>query len=90
MKRMDLIHQIFFLYLFMGFLTAQNKVLEMDNLYRPQLSMAGFKLEKERKIEIKAVGAGADEELRTRNDHVDVSNMYAYCWIIDAESRKMI
>ncbi len=90
MRKMDLIYKISFLGLFIGLLAAQDKTLEMEDLHRSPLNVSGFKLEKEREIRIKAIGAGGDEELRTRDEHKDISNMYAYGWIIDAKSRKMV
>ena len=70
---------------------AEDQVLELKHLGDSQISYAGFTMEQDKKVHIKAIGAGADRELRrVYNSYDDKMNMFSYAWILDAQSRRMV
>ncbi len=74
-----------------GLLQAQDSVLEINDLGAEQIRYAGFILNKERTVQIKAVGAGGENKLTHLNSHQsDPNNMYAYAWILNSETREMV
>ena len=76
---------------FVGWLSAQNHVLELRNVGHQQLSFAGFSLKTHKSIHIEAVGAGADRRVKKiQNFQQDEYNQYAYAWIINAATRQMV
>lgn len=85
-------------FVFLGILTvvscrlfAQEEKLVMRNLDDFQVQVAGFVLEDDRTVHIHAVGAGGDKETKQiRNYQQDRFNMYAYCWIINSDTREMV
>ncbi|MBN2707569.1 MAG: hypothetical protein JXR46_00880 [Calditrichaceae bacterium] len=87
----NIIHSIILIYFLFGIIQAQNRELELNNLHHSQLHMAGFQIKSDKIVNIKAVGSGADKAISNlKNPHADISNMYAYAWIINAKSRKMV
>ena len=73
------------------FAHAEEQVLELKNLGNSQITYAGFVLNQDKKIHIKAVGAGATRELRrVYNSYDDKMNMFAYAWIIDSKTRRLV
>ncbi len=79
------------LLLWSGGLFSQNAVLQMDHLGSGQLKVAGFVLHRNTTLQIKAVGAGFEQEFRHFPSYqADPNNMFAYAWILDARSRKMV
>ena len=74
-----------------GWLQAQNQVLKLKILGSEQIKYAGFVLNKDRAIHIKAIGAGyAHESMHFNFFQADPNNMFAYAWIIDAQTREMV
>ncbi|HID39402.1 MAG TPA: hypothetical protein EYP36_07790 [Calditrichaeota bacterium] len=72
-------------------LLAQDGKLILKNLEDFQVQMAGFVLKEERSVPIHAIGAGGKKELkRVYNYQQDRHNMYAYAWIVNSETRKMV
>jgi len=70
---------------------AGNEILEIKDIGYEQIYFAGFVLNGEKKIDIEAVGAGAKKEIRrVNNSHLDQHSMFAYAWIINAETREMV
>jgi hypothetical protein len=70
---------------------AQGQTLTIDNLEDERIEFAGFTLNENKSIHIHAVGAGGEKEIkRTKNYQVDPSNMFAYAWILDARTRKLV
>lgn len=65
--------------------------IDFNNMKSEQLYIAGFSLDYSREIYIEAVGSGYENfEFDTRNIHGDPAGLYAYAWIIDSNSRKMV
>jgi hypothetical protein len=72
-------------------LISQNNSVVINNIEDEQIYLKGFTLDEDKEINIKAVGTGQDKELkRIHNFQEDKHNMYAYAWILDARSRKMV
>lgn len=70
---------------------AQNNVVELSDIGHQQVSFAGFSLKTQKKIHIKAVGAGADRwAKKIQNYQQDEHNQYAYAWILNASTREMV
>lgn len=79
------------LFLSSAILLAQENVLELKNLGREQIQYTGFILKTNKKVHIKAIGAGGDKEIkRITNFQEDQFNLFAYAWILDAKSREMV
>ncbi len=82
--------------LIFGFLTglsAQSSFdrIEFTDIHKNRLYVAGFSLDGETNIHIEAVGAGYEDfEFNPRNIHSDPSGLYAYGWIINSDTRKMV
>ena len=78
---------------FSSFLFSQNTFdkIEFTDIRRDQLYIAGFTLEYDRDIYIEAIGAGFEEmDFNPKDVHTDPSGLFAYAWIIDATSRKLV
>lgn len=74
-----------------GTLQAGGQVLEIDDIGYEQIYYASFSLKSEKKVRIEAEGAGGTRVIRrTNSSSVDKENMFAYAWIINADSRKMV
>jgi len=72
-------------------LWAQDQTVELKNLGNQQVSVAGFILSKDSKVHIKAIGAGYKHEfMHFRSFQADPNSMFAYAWILDAQTRKMV
>lgn len=72
-------------------LFAQEHTLELKNLDRGQIHFAGFALNSDKTVHIKAVGSGDDKMIkRVYNFHEDKHNLFAYAWIVDADTREMV
>ncbi len=72
-------------------LWAQSQTVELKNLGNKQIALAGFILSEDGTIHIKAVGAGYKHEfLHFKTFQADPNNMFAYAWILNAKSRKMV
>jgi len=70
--------------------SGENQLL-MRDLGNRQITYAGFLINSDRMIHVKAIGAGAESRLtRTRNYQQDRFNMFAYAWIINAQTREMV
>lgn len=68
-----------------------NKILEITSIRTGDIKYGGFKLESSKSIHIKAIGAGLDEmPKRISNFQVDPSGMFAYAWIINAQTREFV
>jgi hypothetical protein len=71
--------------------TSQDQQIVIDNLSEETFEIAGFTLNSTKTVIIHAIGAGGEKEIkRTKNIHVDTYNMFAYAWILDARSRRMV
>lgn len=82
---------ILFSLLAVNSLWAGNNVLEIKNIGYEQIYYGGFVLNGEKKVLITAVGAGGRKEIRRlSNSHIDRHNMFAYAWILNAQTRKMV
>lgn len=94
MKDIKLIGQsgtVLLLLLFTALLTAQDNKIELSNLAGEKITMVGFALNSGKEIQIDAVGAGFDEEIkRPKHNYVDPHNMFAYAWILDARTREIV
>ncbi len=76
---------------FSGQVWAQTKTVELKDLGKEQISVAGFILNAQRSVRIKAIGAGYEHEfLHFKSYQADPNNMFAYAWILDAHTRKMV
>ena len=65
--------------------------IEFTDIRKGQLYIAGFSLEYDRDIYIEAIGSGfEDMEFNSKDIHGDPSGLFAYPWIIDANSRKLV
>ena len=74
-----------------NFLLAQSREIKLDNIAKDQITLAGFTLESTRVIEIEAIGAGGEKEIhRITNGQEDKFNLFAYAWILDAQTRKLV
>jgi len=74
-----------------GLTHAEEQILELKNLQDHQVNYAGFVLNRDANVHIKAIGAGARRELRrVHNSYDDKNNMFAYAWILDSQTRKMV
>ena len=72
-------------------LLAGDQVLEIRDIGYDQVYYKGFVLNQDKEIQIHAVGAGGKKEIRRNtNSHVDKFNLFAYAWILDAQTRKMV
>ena len=70
---------------------SQNNSVVISDIEDEQIYLKGFTLDEDKEINIDAVGTGQDKELkRIHNFQEDKHNMYAYAWILDARSRKMV
>ena len=79
------------LILSVGILSAQNLTLEISELDDEQIAMAGFKLNSNKSVHIKALGAGADRMVqRIKNFQQDEHQLFAYAWILHAQTREMV
>jgi len=84
---------IIFCSLFSTLLLAQNTFdkIEFLNIENDQLYLAGFSLEYNRDIYIEVTGSGYDKtDIDSRNIHADPAGLYAYAWIINGDSRKLV
>jgi hypothetical protein len=71
--------------------SSQDQQIVIDDLTEETFEIAGFTLNSSKTINIHAIGAGGEKEIkRTRNYHVDPFNMFAYAWILDAQTREMV
>jgi len=67
------------------------KILEITSIRTGDIKYEGFKLESGKSIHIEAIGAGFDEmPKKIRNFQVDPSGMFAYGWIINAQTREFV
>lgn len=72
-------------------LLAQNESVEIKNIDFDRVMVIGFTLDNNSTVNIKGVGSGGEEELRkVHNYQEDPFNLFAYAWIIDAASRKLV
>ncbi len=72
-------------------LASQDQVLEIKNPADEQVKVAGFILNSEKTIHIKAIGAGGKKKLkRFRSFQLDPNNLFAYAWILNAQTREMV
>ncbi len=72
-------------------LWAQKQTVELKNLGNEQVSLAGFILSETTNVHIKAIGAGYRHEfLHLKSYQADPNSMFAYAWILDARTRKMV
>ncbi len=72
-------------------LFAGDQILEIKDIGYDQVYYKGFVLNHAKDIRIHAVGAGGNKEIRrSSNSHIDKFNMFAYAWILNAESREMV
>ncbi len=74
-------------------LTGQNESVELSRMDVDQIKVVGFTLEGDSKVTMNGVCAGGDKELKSvykKDFQIDPFNLYAYAWILDAHSRKMV
>jgi len=72
-------------------LTAQDLTLELSDIGRDQITFAGFSLNSKKTVDIEALGAGADRWVKKiQNFQQDEYNLFAYAWILNADSREMV
>ncbi len=74
-------------------LLGQNESVKLSRLGVDQIEVVGFTLEHTGTVHVKGVCAGGDRELKSvykKDYQIDPFNMYAYAWILDAHSRKML
>lgn len=76
----------------LGTAAAQGQdVLEISQIKIGEVKYGGFKLNSQKRIHIKAIGAGADRTPKTiRNFQIDPSGMFVYGWIINAQTRELV
>jgi hypothetical protein len=71
-------------------LRAQDNNITLRDFEPGRIKYAGFTLHTDKSIKIEAIGAGGDRVIRrTKNYFVDPQNLFAYAWIIDAQSRDL-
>jgi len=76
---------------FTNLIQAEDKILELSNLDSRDITYAGFVLDQDKNVHIRAVGAGAKRELRrVKNSYDDETNMFAYAWILNSKTREMV
>jgi hypothetical protein len=72
-------------------LCAQNESIEINKIDFNQIKVVGFTLDNNGTVHLKGTGAGGDKELqKVHNYQDDPFNLFAYAWIIDASSRKLV
>jgi len=82
---------IFILISFSVSIAQIDKVVEIKPEFLGDLKVAGFSLNAEKYIHIKAEGAGKDgHRSKFRNMMYDPNRMYAYAWILDAHTRNLV
>ncbi|HED11337.1 MAG TPA: hypothetical protein ENJ10_11665 [Caldithrix abyssi] len=70
---------------------AGDETVSIKHVEDAQVKIAGFTLKSDKTVTIEALGAGGNKEIkRLHNFQQDPFNMFAYAWIIDAHSRKMV
>jgi len=80
-----------FLLISISFLTGQEQRLSLTHPGSKQVLTAGFTLKSERDLRLDAIGAGGDEWIRRiHNYQEDKYNLFAYAWILDSKTRKMV
>jgi hypothetical protein len=74
-----------------AFAQSDFDTIELADIEEDQLYIAGFSLTYAREIYVEAAGAGFNEDVDfdDRNINADPSGLYAYAWIINAETRKL-
>jgi len=74
-------------------LFGQNESVKLSRMGVNQVEVVGFTLENDGTVNINGVCAGGDKELKSvykKDYQIDPFNLYAYAWILDAHSRKMV
>jgi len=88
---LKIVQAVFMVTMAVQMVMAEGQTLEMRNLGNRQLYSAGFELNSDRTIHIKAIGAGGEHKLKRRHNYQeDPQNFFAYAWILDAATRKMV
>ncbi|TFH02019.1 MAG: hypothetical protein E4H13_03330 [Calditrichales bacterium] len=88
-RKRNYIHFLLFFVFYLP-LFAQNQEIVLSRFEPGEIKFAGFTLNSDKSVSIKAVGAGADKVVRrTKNNVVDPQNQFAYAWIIDARTREL-
>ncbi len=82
---------ILFIATSIGCLSAQEQNLLIEYGRGSGVKFAGFTLQNDRAIHIKAVIAGGGKEIkRIKNYQIDPQNMFVFAWIIDASTRELV
>jgi len=72
------------------YLNAQNNIIELRDFSEQGIKLVGFTLNNGKEIQIDAVGAGFDKEIRkTKHSFVDIHSFFAYAWILNAHTREL-
>ena len=88
---MKIIASLLFTVFSIGIVSGQGLELELNDLGRDQITYAGFSLNSDKSVKINALGAGADRWVRKiQNFQQDEYNLFAYAWILNAQSREMV
>jgi len=70
---------------------AQDESVEINEILSKPIHLKGFTLDNDHEVKVNAVGTGLDKELkRIHNWQEDKHNLFAYAWILDARSRKVV
>ncbi|RMF56166.1 MAG: hypothetical protein D6748_14105, partial [Calditrichaeota bacterium] len=76
--------------MFPAVLISQNSIT-LSNISYGEIQVAGFQLDEKHSISIEAIGLGFDrEEYRYHSRFDDPENMYAYAWILNADTRQLV
>ncbi len=70
---------------------AGSETCTIKDMRDAQVKVAGFTLNSDRTVSIRALGAGGDKEIkRIYTPQQDPFNLFAYAWIINAHTREMV
>ena len=73
------------------FIRAGDETVSIKHVEDAQVKIAGFTLNSDKTVNIEALGAGGKKEIkRLHTFQQDPFNLFAYAWIIDAHSRKLV
>lgn len=91
MSRFTFLIISFLIYLALPLWGQNRHFLEIDHLELGDLRMAGFSLNEPHAIHIKAEGAGEESRSSHKTNMMqDPNNMFAYAWIINANTRDLV
>src|SRR5262249_21241970 len=68
-----------------GAIAGEHPIIQLRDFDQTEVKAGGFRLAAQTQIHVKALGAGYEK--RTKREG---SEMYAYGWIIDADTRELV